>query len=425
MVGKMHETIETGRPAEEAQLDQAMTSMDPILQASLKREQQQRLRKTLIYGGVAMATVTTTLIALFFVFSNPNPVSHDEPDSQPAAGDAASSVAPAAMPDELSKEGWMLWRAGNSSAAEAKFRQAVTADPEDADLFNGLGWSQIGQQEFDAAIESFTDCVKLQRNHPAGLNGLGQAYLAKREYDLAEPWLRRASAKGASAARFGLVRVYLLQGEFGKAKAALKKLKRDAMDAQLLQQMAAAVKSKELSDDLRAQLEPQDLEPKTVPAVGEKSAVAYNTAGWRSFQSGDNETAEADFRNALKVTPDFLAAKNGLGFALLNQGKNAEALPIFEELVQANPKHGGFVNGLARCHAAEGDHEKAVEIWGTLEKGTGAPNALTWGMAQSLIALGRHADALPLLQRIKAAGGNHIAGVDEMLAACEAAISAQ
>jgi len=60
MAGGLHETTED-RTAEEARLNLAMTSIDPILQTSLKRDQQRRLRRKLLYGAIA----TAIFIALF------------------------------------------------------------------------------------------------------------------------------------------------------------------------------------------------------------------------------------------------------------------------------------------------------------------------------------------------------------------------
>lgn len=422
MVGKMHETMMKDRPSEEAQLDRAMTSMDPILQASLKREQQQRLRRTLIFGGVAMATVIALLL---FVFSNPSPLAQpgpkDEPESPPA-------MAAGATAEQLAKDGWELWRSGRSDVAEQKFKLAVANSPEDTNLWNGLGWSQIGQRKYELAIESFNKCLRLDSKHAGGLNGLGQAHLARREYDLAEPWLRRSSSQGAPAADYGLARLYLLQGEFSKAKKTLAKMKKgglDGFEGELIEQMVDAANTKSVAADLRARLEPA--EP-PIEADGDRenaSAGALAATGWKHFYAGENAEAEVDFRAALEKEPNMPSAENGLGFALLNQGKEEEALPIFKRLVKAQPAHGGFVNGLARCYEQTGDREKAVEIWAQAEDESRPPSALTWGLARNLVELRRYEEALPYLERIKDGGGGNTSRTDEMIAQCKAALASK
>jgi tetratricopeptide (TPR) repeat protein len=414
MVEKMHETMTDDRPAEEEKLDQAMTSMDPILQASLKREQRQRLRRNLLYGGLAMGTV----IGLFFLVLF-NQDSDADGDSKSEANVARVAVAEGQSPGELSKEGWALWKAGDQGGAEAKFGKALATEPEDANLWNGLGWSQFGQQKYDLAIESFQKCLKFEESHPAGLNGLGQAYLAKREYDLAEPFLRRAMENGASAGTYGLARVYLLQGKYDKAKTTLEKLDRTGTDAETVDAMVKAAETKNLDDDLRSKLE-----PRLIAEAGDvedgASAEAHAAKGWQHFYKGKNAPAEESFRKALAKDPNMEQAKNGLGFCLLNQGNTKEAQPMFESLVKANPKHGGYVNGLARCYEQNGDLRAAVKVWKTQEKGSGTPNALTWGIARSLVELKDYDEALPYLKRIKAAGGSGASAADELIAKCEA-----
>lgn len=413
MVAKMHETTED-RPAEEARLDQAMTSMDPILQASLKREQQRRLRRKLLYGGLAMALVITVLSV---VFSNPGSV----------ASEGSNPKELVASAEQLGSEGWRLWQSGSPAVAEDKFKLAVEADPKSPHLWNGLGWSRVHQREYDLAIEAFQRSVKLERKHAGALNGLGQAYLFKREYDLAEPYLRRSEAltKGASAASYALAKLYLLQGDYGKAKATIAKMKKagiGGMDPDNIQAMADAAENETLSDELRSVIEPaEQTESAEVDDADDKkkSAGARNMEGWKHFQLGNGRAAEIAFRAALKKAPDMQAAQNGLGFALLSQGKPEEATPIFKKLVKAEPKGAGYVNGLARCYAETGDHKKAVSVWKTLENGKGPPNALTWGLARSLIALERFDEALATLKHIKAAGGPAAAGVDELIEKCK------
>ncbi len=423
MVEKMHETMTEDRPAEEEKLDQAMTTMDPILQASLKREQKQRLRRNLLYGGLAMAV----MVGLFFVVLFNQDLNPD--DSSKASQNLATAKS-SESPEELSKDGWALWQSGNSGAAEQKFLKAVATEPKGANHWNGLGWSQIGQQKYDSAIESFQKCVKLDGANAGGLNGLGQAYLARREYDLAEPFLRRAMKKGASAATYGLARIYLLQQDYGKAKTMLVKLKtptHSGLDGGLIDAMTEAARTKTLNPELRKKIEPAEPEPAQVAATenGEPdrsgwSAGGLSAKGWYEFRSGNYAAAEKLFRMALEKDPKMDSSANGLGFALLNQGNTDEAQPIFERLVKVNPKHGGYVNGLARCFKNNGDLKKAVKLWKTQEKDSGPPDALTWGIARSLVELKEYDEALPYLKRIKAAGGEDLSSIDALIAECEA-----
>jgi len=111
------------------------------------------------------------------------------------------------------------------------------------------------------------------------------------------------------------------------------------------------------------------------------------------------QDAVVHLREALKIRPEYIAARVRLADALLSAGQLAESRTIFAALAlepQAEPL-GLF--GLGRILAAEGKHEEAVQA---------IQRALTlfpeWGAAQyslalSLRALGRREEAEQALQR--------------------------
>jgi Flp pilus assembly protein TadD len=95
----------------------------------------------------------------------------------------------------------------------------------------------------------------MEPDHPAALNGLGQINLMQRKYDDAEKYLLQASPQ-APAAWYGLARMYLLQGKFDQAEKWAQKLVNSGQADEVAKQMLAAAKSKQLSDELRASIEP-------------------------------------------------------------------------------------------------------------------------------------------------------------------------
>ena len=113
----------------------------------------------------------------------------------------------------LSSDGWELWKVREYHQAAAKFEQAVKVDPESTNAWNGLGWSRFNGGESLAAEEAFKACLELEEAHSAGQNGLGQVYLLQRRYEKAETHLLKAAELQASAAWYGLTRLYLLEGK--------------------------------------------------------------------------------------------------------------------------------------------------------------------------------------------------------------------
>jgi tetratricopeptide (TPR) repeat protein/predicted Ser/Thr protein kinase len=144
----------------------------------------------------------------------------------------------------LTREGWQLLQARQLDEAAAKFKQAVSLDPKQAEAWNGLGWATFNAGKRSEAEKAFQSCLALNINHPAALNGLGQIYLAEEKYDLAETYLLKASWQ-APAAWYGLARLYLLQGKYDKAEECAEKLIDSGQGDESAKQMLETARSKQ------------------------------------------------------------------------------------------------------------------------------------------------------------------------------------
>jgi serine/threonine protein kinase len=167
-----------------------------------------------------------------------------------------------AIPDpekaaELSQEGWRLWQQGDFGNAGLRFSEATALSPNDANAWNGYGWARLNSGFADTAEGAFKKAITLEPNNAGALNGLGQIYLSRREYDKAEPFLLKASQQqGASAAWFGLTRLYLLQGKFDNAEKWAQMVVDSGQGDAIATKMLEAAKEKRLSDGLRQTIEP-------------------------------------------------------------------------------------------------------------------------------------------------------------------------
>ncbi len=197
------------------------------------------------------------------------------------------------------EQGWQLWQSGKYAEAEIKFRQAVGLAPQDADAWNGLGWSQFNSGNRAGAEDSFDRAIAIQTNLPGALNGLGQIYLFERKFPEAEKYLLQA-APGAPAAWFGLARLYLLQGKFAQAETWAQKIVDSGQGDETAQKMLAAAKSGNLSDGLRAILEPP-------PAVQGGGLSSGNSQGGTSAAVVPVEAAQA-YRGDIEVRIQALGA---------------------------------------------------------------------------------------------------------------------
>lgn len=98
-------------------------------------------------------------------------------------------------------------------------------------------------------------------------------------------------------------------------------------------------------------------------ATEDPRAVALAEEGWRHWQAGDKRTAELRFEKAVKISPDYANAWNGLGWSQLNQGKQKEAARAFEHCVELSPEHPAARNGLGWIAFGEREYDVARKHW--------------------------------------------------------------
>lgn len=372
----MHET------SEDSVLDRAICdSIDPGLKASLRREQSERRRRFTLYGGVVLSTLLVATIGILFSAGVLN------------AGDK-DAVDRAVASEELAARGYKLWQSGALAEAQKKFEKAVKQDPQNSQAWNGLGWTLVNQGQVQKAKDAFQKCVDLNPKHFAALNGLGQISLSSRQYVEAEEYFLRA--ENASAAWYGLLRIYLLQEKFEEGQKYLEKIEATGQTQAIagLDLIRKSIADKQLSDELRVLIEPP------APPSDDASAMELNQQGWVLMNKGQMRAAQVAFESALESDPEMAVAKNGLGFALLNQGKYSEARKLFEEILAVEENALGAMNGLARCLRAEKETEKAIELFVKVDQATPVINAGTMALADIYVSDEDWKAALPYLERI-------------------------
>ena len=413
------------RPCEEDALDQAMNSIDPMLQLSLQQEQRRRNRK-LFFGGVIMLASLCGILFLVLppaLNSSADPITGASENAVASAAqdkEADERIANIAKAEEISQQGWALWRERKYSKSASKFSKAYTLDPKSEAILNGWGWSLIHIGESKKALKKFEECLSINQSHGGAINGAGQCSMKLGDYEKAETYFRRADKNGG-AALYTLAKLELLNGKFDEAKKTIEKA--DATGqfsaepmAKSLAKMKSAAEAGELGEEYRKELEAMTGkdQPKT-----NADAESYRLKGWQMFQQGKTRAAEIAFRECIKVDPVNESGLNGLGFCLLNQGKTSDAQPIFEQLVKLNDKHGGYVNGLARCYAANGEDDKALEMWKTVENESQV-TAGTWRIVRTLMKLKRYDEALPYVKRLEAGSpANQKAAIEAWIKECE------
>jgi pentatricopeptide repeat protein len=392
---------------EESRLDDAMERADQLLLSSLKKEERRRGRRLLYIAlGILVVGGVTMSLILCVVFLNPgtnaqvlspsekNLAVQASPKPRGAEAAQTKTVAFDNADDagRLSAEGWSLWQKQDVNAAAAKFQQAVKLDPKNVGAWNGLGWASFSASNFEAANKAFHKCIALEPKHPAALNGLGQVALYQRKYADAEKYLLKAAPQ-ASAAWYGLTKVYLLTGKYEKAAKWAEKIIKSGEADPDIQLLLAAAKKRDLPSDLRKMIEPDP----------QATSVAR---AWQLMNQGRSDDAKALFKNVLQQNPKNTAALNGMGWCLLNAGDLDEAKTYFQKTLAVEPLAGGSLNGLARVYAAQGETEQAVKLWQQMVDKIPGPHAGTVGLADAYFEKKEYKKAVPLLEQLAKANPN-------------------
>jgi len=206
---------------------------------------------------------------------------------------------------------------------------------------------------------------------------------------LAVKYLEEAAPQ-ASAAWYGLARLYLLQGKFDDAKKWAQKVV-DSGDADATaKQMLKAAEEKKLSAALRKQIEPTEL-----------TAGAGDLAkAWQLMNTGRRPEAKAILEALLKKSPEDANYLNGMGWYYLQGGDMKKAKPLFEKAIKNDAEAAGSYNGLARVLKSEGDTDGAIKLWQEMLDKFPGPNAGTYGLADAYMEKHEFQKAIPLWEEL-------------------------
>ncbi len=117
-------------------------------------------------------------------------------------------------------------------------------------------------------------------------------------------------------------------------------------------------------------------------------------------EPGRAEEAFAEYREALRLLPNYPPALNNYGTALAEAGRHAEAVPLFVKAVQLNPDLAEAWFGLGNALANLGRFADAVTAYQNTLKHKPQTLRAANNLAQALEALGRNDEALAVLQKL-------------------------
>ncbi|HYO14774.1 MAG TPA: tetratricopeptide repeat protein, partial [Thermoanaerobaculia bacterium] len=299
-------------PEEPERLDRFLTTSDPLLLASLQKEEGQRRRVLARHVAAVLGVLIVVSLSLWAFGAE----RHDR---------AASNAEKARILVEQGRKlmtNRELISEERYNEALADFSLAVKLAPEFWEAWAELGNCHLYNYQSELAEEAFLKALALEPENPRTLHGLGTLYLRRGEEKKAEEVWRQGGLDRQ------LARLYLLQGRFPEAEIRLARMVEKSPKDELLHRMARAARSRHLDPGLRTLLEPEP--------TGRSS---WADLGWRLYRDKRYREASAAFRKAIAVVPSDVNALSGMGKALLGMNRPGEARPYFRRALRLDGDH--------------------------------------------------------------------------------------
>lgn len=260
---------------------------------------------------------------------------------------------------DLQLRGWQIWNSQRYADAEPLFVRAVAYDPENAEAWNGLGWSRFHLDKKFEAVEALKRTLELEPNHPGALNGLGWINKGLGKTDEATVWWKKAvdASPNATAALSGLTMTYMEQQEYDEAIKYYEKWLGVDPDNQLARQgLERAKAAKSGGGEATAETTAPSIsgdDPKLQQLVGMLNSVMQNVKSKKGQQNWYYDKADFELTEGMKQL----------------YGANPAGLDRLAEVVrQYGSAHAGDEDVtwrvwalLARISAEKGDVDAAID----------------------------------------------------------------
>jgi tetratricopeptide (TPR) repeat protein len=199
-----------------------------------------------------------------------------------------------------------------------------------------LGNIFLEQNRLADAAESFKAALAIEKDNPAAHYGLGQVAMANRNYAEAVAQFEKtlAAVPGATRVHYSLAMAYRGLGKMEQVR------------AHLAQQGSVGVRvSDPLVDGLRDLIQGERL---------------FLSRGKVAFEAQRYSEAATEFRKALAINRDNVAARVNLGATLSQLGDLNGAVKQFEEALRIEPGNSNAHYNLAILLARQNNHDAAI-----------------------------------------------------------------
>jgi tetratricopeptide (TPR) repeat protein len=265
--------------------------------------------------------------------------------------------------------------------------------------FFNRGQSHYNQQEYDQAIQSYGEAIRLRPDYEAAFYGRASAYFSKKDYDRALADLDEALRLEPNffAVFNDRGNAYSVKGDYARAIQDYDdaiRLKPDFTVAFYNRGRAYYGKrdyERALADLSRA----IELDPNYAPAFNNRGLV-YNA-------KRDYEPAIQDYSQAIRLSPKYTTAFNNRGNAYRSLRNYDLAIHDYNEAIRLNPNYSLAFNNRARAYGEKREYARALADYETATR-IDPKSTRHRSIGATLLYLGRLEESAGAMERaVKAA----------------------
>ncbi len=314
---------------------------------------------------------------------------------------AAASPAQDADLDDLLSRALVLHQSGDLAGAAALYVQILRARPEASLLRSNLGAAYAGLGRYEEAIAEYERALAVKDDPSIRLNLALSLLKAGRLEEADENASRVLQARPADrTVALVVAECRLRLGRNQEVVEALRPLaESNPQDKPVAYALGTALLSLGRTDEAQVLLD---------RVFRDDSPEGHVLLGAMHAQRGDSAAALAEYEKALAVNPRMPRVNFLSGQCLLEKSDWAGAAAAYRRELDIDPDHyesnlmlGNLLRKEARPGEALGYLTRAARL-------RGKDPALKFALGATYLALGRTADALPLLEDVRAALPDHV-----------------
>ena len=244
-------------------------------------------------------------------------------------------------------------------AAIKSYKQALKIKPDYVDALNNMGAAQNSQGDLEAAIQSYKSAIKIKPDYADALNNMGVAQNSQ-----GDPEAAIQSYKSAIKIKPDYAEAHNNMGNALNSKG-------DQVEA--IKSYAQAIKANPAYVDAHNNmgLVQKDRSNFKLAIKSFNQAIkikpdyveAYNNMGNALQDKGDLEDAINCYNKALSIQPDYSAAHFNMGIALNGKNDPVAAINSYKQALKIQPDYADALNNMGVAQNSQGDPEAAIQSY--------------------------------------------------------------